>query len=130
MTSLSNESKAYLKNIGAHPDSIKFRQGYTAIIENGKLIAEKFENNDSAAINQTLNGINIRLRSCGNNTGNSSSINVNGKECGQNLRGFNAVIIDAEGKSSNSVRFDTHAYDAEEQKILPVIRTVDFQKRK
>lgn len=130
MTSLSNESKVYLKNIGAHPDSIKFRQGYTAIIENGKLIAEKFENNDSAAINQTLNGINIRLRSCGNNTGNSSSIKVNGKECGQNLRGFNAVIIDAAGKSANSVRFDTHAYDAEEQKILPVIRTIDFQKRK
>ncbi|MGL5889917.1 MAG: hypothetical protein ACRC3B_08525, partial [Bacteroidia bacterium] len=86
MTSLSNESKTYLKSIGAHPDSIKFRQGYTAIIQNGKLIAEQFENNDSAAINQTLNGAGIRLRSCGNNTGNFSSVQVNGKECSQNLR--------------------------------------------
>ncbi|MGL5888475.1 MAG: interleukin-like EMT inducer domain-containing protein, partial [Bacteroidia bacterium] len=130
MTSLSNESKTYLKSIGAHPDSIKFRQGYTAIIQNGKLIAEQFENNDSAAINQTLNGAGIRLRSCGNNTGNFSSVQVNGKECSQNLRGFNAVVIDAHGKSTNTVRFDTHAYDAEEQKVIPVIRTIDLQKRK
>jgi Interleukin-like EMT inducer len=130
VTSLSNESKAYLKQIGAHPDSLKFRQGYTAIIANGKLIAEKFENNDSAAITQNYNGINIQLRSCGNNTGNIASVKINGHEFAQNLRGFNAVILDKSGKPANSVRFDTHAYDAEEQKILPVIHTSDFQKRK
>jgi hypothetical protein len=129
MTSLSGESKAYLKNIGASPDSLKFRQGYSLIIRQGKLAAEKFEQNDSAATNLQFGTLNVSLRSCGNNSGNWSSIKINGTEQSPNARGFNAVALDEKGKIIQITRFDTHAYDAQEQKVFAVTRN-ENQKRK
>lgn len=129
MTNLSAESKAYLKSIGASPDSLKFRQGYTLIIRQGKLAAEKFEQNDSAATNLSLDSLHISLRSCGNNSGNWSSIKINGAEHSLNARGFNAVVLDDKGKVLQSTRFDTHAYDAQEQKVFAVTRS-EYQNRK
>jgi hypothetical protein len=122
--SLSIESKAYLKSIGASPDSLKFRQGYTLVVKQGKLVAEKFEQNDSAAINLNIDATNISLRSCGNGTGNCSVIKVNGAEHSINARGFNAVLLDQQGKVIQTTRFDTHASDAQEQKVFAVIRNV------
>ncbi|MCA6363064.1 MAG: hypothetical protein IM638_08490 [Bacteroidetes bacterium] len=129
MNSLSEETKAYLKSIGASPDSLKFRQGYTLIIRQGKLAAEKFEQNDSAAVNLQTGAYHVALRSCGNNSGNWSVIKVNGTEHSLNARGFNAVVVDEKGKVIQSTRFDTHAYDAQEQKVFAVTRNVN-QKRK
>lgn len=129
MTNLSAESKAYLKSIGASPDSLKFRQGYTLIVRQGKLAAEKFEQNDSAATSLSLDSLHISLRSCGNNSGNWSSIKINGAEHSLNARGFNAVVLDDKGKVLQSTRFDTHAYDAQEQKVFAVTRS-EYQNRK
>jgi hypothetical protein len=129
INSLSTETKAYLKSIGASPDSLKFRQGYTLIIQQGKLVAEKFEQNDSAAVNYQQGSLNVTLRSCGNNSGNWSSIRVNNTEHSLNARGFNIVTVNANGKILQITRFDTHAYDAQEQKVFAVTRN-DAQKRK
>lgn len=128
-TGLSNESKAYLKSIGATPDSLKFRQGYSLVIRQGKLVAEKFEQNDSAAINLSLDALKISLRSCGNNSGNCSVIKVNGTEHSLNARGFNVVVIDNQGKVVQSTRFDTHVHDAQEQKVFAVIRNTNYKQK-
>ncbi|MCU0432403.1 MAG: hypothetical protein MUC87_02985 [Bacteroidia bacterium] len=126
-SSLSPESKTYLKSMGANPDSLKFRQGYTLHIQRGKLIAEKFENNDSAAYNYQQGTLQIALRSCGNQSGNFSSIKINGKENSLNFRGFNAVAIDANGKIISATRFDTYIQDMEDVKVMPVIRKADLK---
>jgi hypothetical protein len=121
---LSPESRTWLRNAGAHIDSLKYRQGYLLVLGyDKKVIYEKFDTGQGAYLEMKAGkDQKITLLSKGNISGNESSIKLAGRELSQNARGINVVAIDKNREVSTSVNFDTHIADLLQVPFLQVER--------
>lgn len=111
-TQLSEESRNWLRSRGSRIDSLKFRDSYLAVIENGKLIAEEMKQGEEVYFERWEPAPSIQIRSAGNPAGDAASIKIGGREYSLNSRGFNAVVTEETGHVLAVGRFDTHLLDA------------------
>lgn len=121
---LSPESRAWLRNAGAHIDSLKYRQGYLLVLGyDKKVLYEQFDTGQGAYLElKSGKDQKITLLSKGNISGNESSVKLAGRELSQNARGINVVAIDKNRKVAASVNFDTHVADLLQVPLLQVER--------
>ncbi len=114
---MRQETKDFLKAGGAIIDSIGFGTSWTFVWHGGKIIQQKFSNNDLALDNLTLPGcmqesIQVNMVSGGHKADkNESSIKVNGIEYSALRRGVNIALIDQCGRVIEQVNVDSYVSD-------------------
>lgn len=120
---LSPASKQYLRDHGAHIDSLKYRQGYVLVIGHGKVAQEFFDTGSGAETTvKDANDRTVKVISRGMDNGNVSSIMVGSDELSPGMRGFNVVVISDRGAIVDAANFDTHASDRRTSRVLKVMR--------
>lgn len=125
-SALSDSTRAYLERTGAHPDSLRFREGYAALLLHGKLYAEQFEHADTASVSFGNRVFSVHATSNGKATGNRAQLFLNGKDYSPDQRGFNVLVFDDRGNVIETACFDTHVFDARVPKVFAVVRTNNY----
>jgi len=101
-----------LKILGCMDLNKKYRLGYVAVIDEGKLIfeklsADKSDKNDFAAYKNIIDNCDVSVLSKGYDIGNIAEIIINGENYSLNKRGLNIAVYDKKTKKCiDSVSFD------------------------
>ena len=107
-SNLSEVTKQFFHNAGGSIDQLKFRNAYVAIIQRGKIVEEKIDDNTcELQFRDPKTGRLFHLVSTGGNGDSHSSIRINGMEYSPNNRGLNIVIVNTNDPPI-SYSFDTH----------------------
>lgn len=105
--SLPKRVRESAAQIGLTMASLDYRDGYSAIIENGVVLVQGKSSDEIVDVAETVEGRRVRVRSSGFKAGSVSSISIDGEELSMSRRGFNIVIL-LEGKRTITYHFDTH----------------------
>jgi len=93
--------------IGLTMAELNYRDGYSAIIENGIVLVQGRSSDEIVDVAEVIADRKVRVRSAGFEAGAISSIEIDGKELSMARRGFNIVVL-LEGERTISYHFDTH----------------------
>jgi hypothetical protein len=115
-TSLSLETRAYMRSLGSQLDSVKLRDSYIAHLQAGKLVYERW-GQEKLEYYPPGRG-KVRVQSAGLFVGNMASIKVDGHECSMNMRGMNVAVLDRQRNIVWCTNFDTHADDREKVAVM------------
>jgi len=93
--------------IGLTLSELEFRDGYSAIVENGIVLAQGRSFQEVVDLAEVVGGIRIRVQSAGFEAGNLSSIKFDNEEHSMAQRGVNIVVLMG-GEKVITYHFDTH----------------------
>jgi len=108
---LSYEFRQFMKTKGSGMDTLRLRNAYVGILQNGKLLAEALEKEQPAELQMTAENsslpVDVSLFSAGFDTGNQAMMLVDGTDVSPNLRGMNVVVLNARGEVEETISYDT-----------------------
>ena len=93
--------------IGLALSELEFRDGYSAIVENGIVLVQGRSFQEVVDVTEVVQGTRIRVRSAGFDAGNLSSIRFDNVERSMARRGVNIVVL-LDGIKVITYHFDTH----------------------
>lgn len=99
--------RAMAAQLGLRLANLSFRDGYSAIVENGIVLVQGLSFEEVVDVAEVVEGKQIRVRSAGYQAGNLSSVTIDGDELSLNQRGINIVVM-LDGERTISYHFDTH----------------------
>ena len=105
--SLPRRVREAAPQIGLTMADLTYRDGYSAIIENGIVLVQGRSADEVIDVAEVIEGRRIRIRSAGFKAGSMSSITIDDEELSMSRRGFNIVVL-SEGERTISYHFDTH----------------------
>lgn len=105
--SLPKRVRESAAQIGLTMAKLDYRDGYSAIIENGVVLVQGKSSDEIVDVAEIIEGRRVRVRSGGFKAGSVSSISIDGEELSMSRRGFNIVVL-IEGQRTISYHFDTH----------------------
>jgi hypothetical protein len=106
-SSMPNTVREMSRQMGLTLSDLAFRDGYSAIIENGIVLVQGRSFQETVDVAEVVGGQQIMVRSAGYEAGNFSSIQIDGEELSLNHRGINIVVL-IDGERAISYHFDTH----------------------
>lgn len=106
-SSLPLAVRAMAAQMGLRLANLAFRDGYSAIVENGIVLVQGLSFEEVVDVAEMVEGKQIRVRSAGFQAGNLSSVTIDNEELSLNQRGINIVVL-LDGERTISYHFDTH----------------------